>query len=157
MILESSEASIAAVAYDTLTHYFESKLPISSLEDSPKSKSFAEPSSTIEDPQERRAPIIKQKSVNSVSTALNTSTHNCSPDKVDLYTSDYMKALLERETIKLKAIQNKAKHLLSHTLQPDAYSSAERDSGPEKKRQKASSRAFRAKEDPVLPTFLLVS
>lgn len=145
LILESSEASIAAVAYDTLTHYFESKLPISSLEDSPKSKSFAEPSSTIEDPQERRAPIIKQKSVNSVSTALNTSTHNCSPDKVDLYTSDYMKALLERETIKLKAIQNKAKHLLSHTLQPDAYSSAERDSGPEKKRQKASSRAFRAK------------
>ena len=145
LILESSEASLAAAIYDTLTSQFESRLHISSLESSVKNNDSLGTRSAIDDLQECRAPVIKQKRAKSTVNTLDVSTHSNTSSNVDVCTSDSIKALLQQETLKLKATQSSAGHLLRYYLNQGAYGIAERDLPFAKKRSRASSKASKAR------------
>lgn len=149
LILESSEVSLATMVYDTLTTQFESQLHISPLDSSFRNKGATGPSSMLEDLQGYQAPIIRQKSVESVSNISDTSIHSCSSNSTDTYTSDSIKVLLEQEALKLKATKNSAAYLLRCYLQPITRDSIETGSPSRKKQQRASSKGFRAKREPL--------
>lgn len=150
LILESSEASLATMIYDTLTNQFESKLHISSLESPFRKSGSMEHNSMVEDLQSYQAPIIGQKSVKSVSNLLDTSTHSFSSNNADISISDSMKSLLEQETVKFKATQTSAAYLLRCYLQSATRDSIDDDTFSEKKLQRASSKGFKMKKGSVL-------